>query len=154
MNLLKRTKLNESERVQIFELWNNQYPIGLRYHSLEDFENYLEGLTNQSHLLVKDSLGSVIAWYFDFVREKERWFAIIIDSKMHRKGIGQNLLERAKQKEEELNGWVIDHDLDKKHNGENYISPLDFYLKNGFRLLSDSRLKSDKISAVKVRWER
>ncbi len=72
MNLLKRTKLNESERVQILELWNNEYPIGLRYHCLEGFENYLEGLTNQSHLLVNDSLGRVLAWYFDFVREKER----------------------------------------------------------------------------------
>ncbi|MCB0473527.1 MAG: hypothetical protein KDC56_10755, partial [Flavobacteriaceae bacterium] len=59
-----------------------------------------------------------------------------------------------KEKETELNGWVIDHDNDYKINGELYKSPLNFYLKNGFQKSSDRRLELEKISAVKIKWKK
>ncbi len=62
------------------------------------------------------------------------------------------MLELAKRKENELNGWVIDHNIDRKINGEFYVSPLDFYLKNGFVKLPHKRLELDKISAVSIKW--
>ncbi|MFT4741942.1 MAG: hypothetical protein ACI9L9_002739, partial [Marivirga sp.] len=52
------------------------------------------------------------------------------------------------------NGWVIDHSNERKSNGRLYISPLNFYLKNGFKKLSRNRLELDKISAVKIKWEK
>ena len=90
---------------------------------------------------------------FDFVRDNQKWFAIILDSKIQGKGIGTKILNLAKEKENELNGWVIDHDSDKRRNGKSYKSPLNFYLRNGFEKLSKTRLESDKISAVKIRWK-
>ena len=62
------------------------------------------------------------------------------------------MLKQAKRKESELNGWVIDHNLEKKKNGDYYRSPLNFYLKNGFRTLTTDRLELGKISAVKIKW--
>ena len=137
---------------EVFNLWNNEYPKKLSYDSIKEFEAYLEGLTEQTHLLVIDSDNKIIGWYFDFKRGNERWFAIILDSKLQGKGLGTKIIELAKQREVELNGWVIDHNKGKKKNEEFYNSPLSFYLKNGFRKLAADRLELDKISAVKIKW--
>ncbi|WP_440880403.1 GNAT family N-acetyltransferase [Tenacibaculum sp. C7A-26P2] len=152
MELIQRPILLESEKLEIFDLWNNEYPERLSFNSIKEFEVYLNDLNEQRHLLLINSERKVKGWYFDFKRDNEKWFAIILDSKLHGKGFGTKLLELAKQQENELNGWVIDHNKDKKKNGELYNSPLNFYLKNGFRKLTANRLELEKISAVKIRW--
>jgi len=154
MEFLKRSILSESEKLEIFDLWNSEYPEKLSYQSKKEFNNYLENLTDQSHILLVDIDRKIKGWYFDFTRDDKKWFAIILDSKIHRKGLGTKMLEFAKQKENELNGWVIDHNRDKKKNGETYTSPLNFYLKNGFEKLTENRLELDKISAVQIKWKK
>ena len=69
-------------------------------------------------------------WYFDFNRDSEKWFAMILDASIQGQGFGRQILNQAKEKESELNGWVIDHNNDLKANGEYYKSPIGFYLKN------------------------
>ena len=152
MEINERSKLLESEKNDVFNLWNNEYPAGLSYNSIDEFNAYLDGLTEQSHLLLIDLEQKVKGWYFDFKRDDEKWFALLLDSKIHGKGYGSELLKQAKRKESELNGWVIDHNLEKKKNGDYYRSPLNFYLKNGFRTLTTDRLELGKISAVKIKW--
>lgn len=154
MEFSKRSSLSESEKLEILELWNNEYPEKLSYRSKEELDNYLKSLTGQSHILLIDLNGKIIGWYLDFVRENEKWFVIILDSKIHGKGFGTKMLELAKQKENELNGWVIDHNGYKRKNGSIYNSPLNFYLKNGFEKLPRNRLELDTISAVKVKWRK
>ncbi len=88
------------------------------------------------------------------MREGEKWFAIIVDSDFHGQGLGTELLNRAKAKESELNGWVIDQDNDVKQNGDSYLSPLGFYLNNGFEQLKDKRLELQHLSAVLIRWDK
>nr|WP_299383089.1 GNAT family N-acetyltransferase [Allomuricauda sp.] len=154
MEFITRSSLSVSEKMQVLDLWNNEYPEKLGYSSIEAFDKYLDTLTNVSHLLLIDPDKKIKGWYFDFDRDNEKWFALILDSKMQGKGIGTKILERAKQKENELNGWVIDHDRDKKNNGAPYNSPLNFYLKNGFEKMAAHRLESDHISAIKIRWSK
>ena len=154
MEFIKRSLLSESEKTEIYELWNNEYPEKLSYKSKEEFDNYLKSLTEQSHILLIDINKNIKGWYFDFKRENEKWFAIILDSKIQGKGLGTKMLELAKQKENELNGWVIEHNRDKKKNGEFYNSPLSFYLKNGFKKLKSNRLELEKISALKIKWKK
>lgn len=101
-----------------------------------------------------DESQNIRGWCFDFIRENEKWFVIVVDSKLHGIGLGTKLLNAAKEKEVELNGWVVDHNRDRKKNGDFYRSPLDFYLKNGFEKLSESRLVLDKISAVNIKWKK
>lgn len=154
MKLINRSKLSESEKVKVLELWNAEYPEQLTYYSKEEFDQYLEGLIEQSHILLIDPQKNIKGWYVDFFRENEKWFVLILDAAIQRKGLGSQILNLAKQNTNCLNGWVIDHNLDKKKNGETYFSPLSFYLKNGFKEIPLERLKSDKISAAKIKWMR
>jgi GNAT superfamily N-acetyltransferase len=126
----------------------------LNYQTLADFDRYLADLNDQSYILMVDGQDHIQGWYVGFARDNERWFAIILDAKMSGKGFGTQLLNLAKEKEPVLNGWVIDHNNDKKRNGETYASPLNFYLKNGFELLAECRLELKKLSAVKIRWKK
>ena len=152
MEFIRTKELSKVWKTEILELWNKEYPQKLNYKSLLDFEYYLEILTNQSHIVIIDENQNIKGWYFDFIRDGEKWFAILLDSKIQGQGFGTQLLNLAKEGASELNAWVIDHDNDLKQNGEFYKSPLPFYLKNGFEKLSGIRLELDKLSAVKIRW--
>ena len=154
MEFIKRSSLSVSEKLEVFELWNNEYPEKLSYKEKGEFDTYLKALKEQSHILLVDINKKIKGWYFDFKRENEKWFAIILDSEIHGKGLGTKILELAKEKENELNGWVIDHNRDKKKNGELYNSPLNFYLKNGFEKSVIDRLELKNISAVKIKWRK
>lgn len=152
MKFLKLSHLSKGQREELLKLWNKEYPEKLNYQTLQDLDNYLESLENQSHILITDENQKIMGWYVDFNRESKRWFAIILDSKVQSKGLGTKILNLVKEKETELNAWVIDHHNDKKKNGEPYKSPLLFYLKNGFEKMDQERLELDKISAVRIKW--
>lgn len=152
MKIVKQTKLNDNQKEKIYELWNNEYPKQLSYNSVADFENYLNNLNEQNHYLLLGKNEEISGWATTFTRENERWFAIIILEELHGKGIGTKILNKLKNNENNLNGWVIDHNSDKKINGNNYQSPLKFYLKNEFEILTETRLELEMISAVKIKW--
>jgi GNAT superfamily N-acetyltransferase len=114
---------------------------------------YLDALLNQKHfLLITDE--QAVGWAFSFVRDSERWFAMILAEQVQGKGYGTKLLTKLLDAETRLNGWVIDNQSYFKPNGEPYRSPLQFYLKNGFRTLETTRLETPKLSAVKIVWEK
>lgn len=144
--------LDPNEKQAVFKLWNQEYPKRLNYLKIEEFENYLAGLENPHHILVKDEHKDILGWFVDFKRENEIWFAMILDASIHGKGIGSNLLEKAKKKNAILNGWVIDSSEYLKKDDFIYRSPLEFYLKNDFKILKETRLESPRISAVKIKW--
>ncbi len=127
------TALNALQRASVFFLWNSEYPARLNYASQDELENYLTSLKDQHHILLVGEGDKVLGWYFDFIREEERWFAMILDAAIQGKGYGGELLDLAKQENKVLNGWVIDHENDLKANGEPYGSPLQFYINSEFR---------------------
>lgn len=152
MKIIKQTELDQKQKIQIFELWNNEYPEKLAYKTVEEFENYLNDLIEQKHYLLLDEVGQYSGWATTFTRDNEIWFAIIVSEKLHEKGIGTKILNSLKEDKHALNGWVIDHNSDKKSNGSIYKSPLDFYIKNNFNVINDTRLELEIMSAVKVKW--
>ncbi len=101
-----------------------------------------------------DEKDKIKGWYSDFIRDNERWFLAILDSSIQGRKYGTKIIELAKEINEELNGWVIYSDNFIKANGEVYNTPLQFYKKNGFNILYQTKLKSHKISAIKVQWSR
>jgi GNAT superfamily N-acetyltransferase len=143
--------LSEAQKQAALRLWNNEYPHQLAYGNIRELDEYLDRLEQPTHYLALDR-GNIVGWLFIFNRNDERWFAIIIDSTVHRHGIGSGLLQHAKQQYPILNGWVADHNNDVKSNGEPYMSPLQFYMKNGFEVLHGNRLETDHLSLVKIRW--
>jgi GNAT superfamily N-acetyltransferase len=154
MNIHSFIELTSTHKPQLLELWNNEYPVELGYKSLSDFENYLNNLESPSHHFLADNEGNIKGWYFDFNRDSEKWFGIIVESSLHGKGLGRSLLNYAKSKEPELNGWVIDHQNSQRKDGQLYQSPLEFYKKQGFEVHCDIRLELPEISAVKIHWRK
>lgn len=154
MKITEQQALTKEQQSQVIGLWNKEYPDTLSYQTEEQFDDYLKGLTELEHMLLTDDQGTLHGWAITFEREGATWFAIILDSQLHGKGLGSKLLDKLKLKHKVLNGWVIDHDRAVKPDGSPYRSPLGFYLKNDFELLPGTRLELDKISAVKIVWQR
>ena len=155
MKIEKSTSLSKHQLDQLLQLWNDEYPKQITYHSLIELEIYLEKLMAVEHTLIVNENDKIKGWYFQFDREGEKWFVIIISSDLKGKGWGKKLMRLAQEKEDILNGWVTDHDRYLRRNGEVYSSPLGFYKKLGFRILNERMEKeSPQLSAVKIRWTR
>lgn len=154
MNILYTTKINKSQKTELFELWNAEYPVNLAHGSLQDFDKYLDGVSNHKHFLLCNEAGAIQGWHFQFTRDDETWFGMIISSKLQGQGWGSKLLNKGKKTVNKLAGWVVDHADYLKANGEPYISPLGFYLKNDFEIVPDAKPAGDKLSAVKVIWSK
>lgn len=127
-------------------MWNDEYPVKLK----DRFGILLEGVENYNHYLIEQN-NIVLAWAVEFEKEKEKRFSIIVKNEYKGNGFGKILINRLKRDLGEFYGWVIDHNNDLKHNGEFYISPIGFYLKNGFEILTQERIDSEMISAVKIK---
>lgn len=154
LNLTTKENLGEEVQQQLLTLWNQEYPINLRYQSLVDFQKYLQNLENVKHILLLDELEQVKAWAFTFDREKERWFAIILSEDVQGLGYGRKMMTFLQASENALNGWVTDHHHYLKMNGKPYLSPIGFYEKCGFSVLKEQRLELPQLSAVKIHWKK
>lgn len=152
LSIVKENTLSEAHKHTLRNLWNREYPLVLTYDRPEDFALYLRRLENARHYLLISENGIVYGWAFDFDREQEKWFGIIVASEMQGKGFGSQLLQKIKENNSVLNGWMIDRDSDLKSNGETYKSPAKFYRKHNFTLLAHERMGFDKISAIKINW--
>jgi GNAT superfamily N-acetyltransferase len=146
MEIIKTKKLNESQFQQINQLWNNEFPVKLK----DRFDLLLDGVENYNHYLIEQN-NRVLAWAVDFEKEDEVRFSIIVSSEHKGKGLGSLLIQRLKRDLGEFYGWVIDHNDDLKQNGEFYQSPLAFYINNGFEVLTQHRIESEMLRAVKIR---
>jgi GNAT superfamily N-acetyltransferase len=152
LQIYRTVHLDKGARQQLLQLWNAEYPAKLAYNSLLEFEGYLEELSCPTHFLLTNDSTLIHGWAFTFEREDRKWFGVILSGAVQGQGWGRKMLEALKQSEKELNGWVIDHNNERKINGQSYTSPLKFYEKLGFEVVKDVRLELDKISAVKIRW--
>lgn len=153
MKIIKASMLSNEQKDMICQLWNTEYPQNLAITSTS-FDEFLEASASQSHFLILENEKDLVGWAYTFDRESDRWFSIIIDHPHQGKGLGHVLLNLIKEKETRLNGWVIDHPHDRKQNGQPYLSPLTFYVKNGFTALPHARMENEKISAVKIEWKK
>lgn len=154
MRFIKKKNLTLSQKQEIFELWNNEYPQDLRYKDISELHEYLKKLKDQNHILLMDENDKIKGWYSDFFRDNKRWFLAILSSDTQGRKLGTQIIKMAKEVNEELNGWVINSDNYIKGNGQFYKSPTDFYRKQGFQILEDIKLKTDQISAIKIKWSK
>jgi GNAT superfamily N-acetyltransferase len=149
MRITRTKHLTPVQEEQINELWNLEFPVRLK----DRFRLLLEGVDHYHHYLIEDTGQKVIAWAVDFEKDKEIRFSVIVDPEFKGKGLGKSLVNHLKTENEEFYGWVIDHNEDLKSNGEHYLSPMAFYVKNGFEILHDQRIESDMLRAVKIKWK-
>jgi hypothetical protein len=147
MEIIKTKSLTEIQFQQINQLWNQEYPVNLK----DRFGILLEGAENYNHYIIEDKNHDVLAWAVDFEKDNEVRFSIIVKGTQQGKGFGSSLMKNLMNELPEFYGWVIDHDDDKKVNGENYKSPLAFYLKLGFEVVENMRIDNEMLKAVKIR---
>jgi len=153
MEIIETESLTPEQKFQILELWNSEYPESLMHANTGSFDEYLNPLKNQKHFLAVDN-NKLLAWAFQFLRDSEQWFAIIVSGKSQGKGVGKKMIQKLKDNNARLSAWVMDKEDKKKINGEIYKSPLNFYLKNEFTIVPDVRLETEKMSALKIQWEK
>ena len=152
MRIIETASLSETQKVAVLQLWNEEYPGQLRYAQPAGFDAYLSALTDKTHLLAVNDEGQVLGWALSFIRDGERWFAIIIHRSMQGMGEGSALLNALKSKEQSLAGWATDHERYTKADGSPYPSPLGFYVRQGFTTNPESRLELPHLSAVRIDW--
>lgn len=145
--------LEGKNKLDVFHMWNTEYPANLNYSSIEEFDHYLSSMEDQEHYLIFHA-DKLVGWLFLFIRDQQRWFAMIVNTKNSRKGYGSRLLSIAKSKHNELHGWVIDSDGYVRGDGRPYYSPLRFYIKNGFKVIVQVRLELPHIAAIKIYWQK
>lgn len=148
MRINKTKILTNKQKEQINALWNDEYPAKLK----DRFSILLDGADWYNHYIIEDLNTNVIAWAVDFEKEKQVRFSIIVSSIHKGKGLGGMLIEKLKAENQEFYGWVIDHNDDLKLNGEQYKTPMPFYLKHSFEILNDKRIDTEMISAVLIKW--
>lgn len=153
MKIVEKEILSEEEKEVLRELWNEEYPARLNCKTMQDFELYLNGLSNTKHYLLFDALDKISGWAFTFLREDENWFAIILNHQIQGKGNGTLLMNELKKNNTSLNGWVVDHENEVKQNAAHYKSPMPFYIKNDFTILTEIRIENEKMSGVKINWK-
>ncbi|MEZ2334902.1 N-acetyltransferase [Mucilaginibacter sp. RCC_168] len=153
MEISVQSFLTHAQLQAVYQLWNDEYPGKLQYDSINDFNTYLDNLEQKKYFLLIDENEILFGWSATFLRDNERWFAIILNSNVQGKKYGTQVLDEIKKHETHLVGWVIDKEGELKSNGSQYASPLAFYIKNGFKVLEAHRIESDKISAVKISWQ-
>ncbi|MEQ9287021.1 MAG: GNAT family N-acetyltransferase [Cyclobacteriaceae bacterium] len=150
MELIKTTELSKLQKREILKIWNAEYPDFLRYKSLNEFDKYLSKLTNAEHFIGKAN-DEIAGWIVRFDRDGNKWFVVMVNSEKQNKGVGTKLIESAKECLTELNGWVIEKNIYRKHNGELYKSPIDFYSKMGFEITTEE-FDRTKFSAIRINW--
>ncbi len=147
MEIIKTKHLTNVQFDQVNQLWNEEYPLKLKNR----FGMLLDGVENYNHYLIENEYKNILAWAVEFEKDNETRFSIIVNKEQQGKGFGSLLIDRLKKDVNEFYGWVIDHNNDKKENGENYQSPLSFYIKQGFEVLENIRIDTDMLKAVKIR---
>jgi GNAT superfamily N-acetyltransferase len=152
MRIINSATLTLPQKQAIFRLWNNEYPAQLAHAHMDELDKYLDKLGDQRHYFAFDRDNNILGWAFTFERENQKWFAIIVDRTTQGKGAGSLLLQKLMETATTLNGWVTDHYSYTRTDGSPYPSPLGFYEKYGFTVCNDTRLETEKLSAVKIAW--
>lgn len=153
MNWKLTRELTEKEKIEIVELWNQEYPKAMSHTGIASFEQYLQGLAEVNHILLFGEEKQVLGWLIYFFRDNEPCFALLLDSSLQGNGWGSKMLNRAKELNSELNGWVVAHEDELKQNGQFYRSPMEFYRKNDFEICQDIQLTMKDIRCIKVVWK-
>ncbi len=153
MRYVTTSALADNHKARIYDLWNNEYPASIAFKKYEDFEKYIQGLKGQKHILLMEGK-KIYGWYFEFDRNGERWFAMILDQCVQGRGYGSAMLRQGMKGNRSLSGWAVYSEGYKKSNGEQYRPPVDFYLKNGFEILHDIRYDTEVLKTVKIFWQK
>jgi GNAT superfamily N-acetyltransferase len=153
MKITKSNHINASQLFFAYQIWNAEYPGEIRYQNLQEFANYFSALENIQYYIACNEDDIFCGLAFVFIREKERWFAVMIDTNYQNIGIGKQLLLAMQQHEKLLNAWVVFENKYLKQNGKPYLPPIEFYRKYKFIVKKNSTKIIGNLQVVKMVWK-
>ena len=141
--------LTPKQMEKVNTIWNRVYPVQVK----DRLASFLNETDEQHHFYIENEKNELIAWSV-FILSKDEWrFSLLVDTPYQGMGLGSILLTEMKKKKNNFFGWVVDHDNDVTVDGNKYRSPLLFYQKNGFNILTGRRLETPLFSGREVKWE-
>jgi hypothetical protein len=96
MQIIEKKELSTEEKIQISEIWNEEYPTTLSFTSQSGFDEYLNSLSNPYHYILQNENNEIKGWACKFERENEKWFAIILNKNAQGKGFGKKFMNAIK----------------------------------------------------------
>ncbi len=155
MHFHSTKELSTDQKEQnILDLWNCAFPETIALEGVEGLEQYLARLDDHHHILLLDEKEIVKGWFFDFIRDEERWFIIMVAPELQGGGWGRKLITKAKATNEILNGWIVDTQNYQTKGGQPYLPPVEFYKKLGFEFFPEIKLELPQISSIKITWRK
>lgn len=108
-------------------------------------------ITNKTLKCLEDINNNVLAWAVDFEEDIKMCFSVIANKIQQGNGLGKALIKRLKEDLGEFYGWVYSYNDYQKENGENYQSPISFYIKQGFEVLNYIQIDNEMLKEVKIK---
>ena len=153
IKIAQSNTLVESELQSIHAMWNSAFPLEIAYETVNETELFLAGLSKLRHIKAFES-EQMIGWMGIFERHGECWFIILASTAHQRKGTGTALIAKAKEDEEELNGWIVLSEEHKISSGAYYRSPAGFYEKQGFTLNENRSMTARGLESHHIQWKK
>ena len=154
MNIIQKNILNQYDKAFVYACWNEVYPERFCFNEYIQFELYISQLQSQRHFMLLNDFQNPIGWLCTFEREEQTWFVMLIDNRYKNKQGVSQLLKAAKSVYEELIGWMIVDDEAICKNNIPYQSPVEFYKKNLFQSVPNTREVIRGIYLEKMRWHK
>jgi len=146
--------LDTAQKRFVMSIWNHEYPSTLAFSSISALDKYLSSLDQAVHFLLYYEQ-KIVGWCVEFQRDNEAWFAMIIDRNYQGLGIGKQVLRLLTSRNKLLFGWAVNEESEyKRLDGSAYVSPLPFYKKFGFSVISSDVLDTTALKAVRIMWQK
>lgn len=145
-------KMTEEQKAAVVQLMNNEYPEEFHVQGNAGLNAMLGPLDEKEYIMLTNEEGTILAWYLLFDYEGERWFIVILDKSIQRQGFGSQLIETAKSRADNLNGWVVTQSGLPLKDGRVYLEPFEFYQKHGFTINHDISWPVVACPTAKISW--
>lgn len=154
MKIVQKNTLDQYDKAFVYACWNEVYPEHFCFEDYVQFELYIHQLKEPRHFIIYNNLDNPVGWLCTFEREKQRWFVMLVDDRYKHKNYGSQLLKAAKSIYDELIGWVVVDTASNCKNGSLYRCPVNFYKKNHFITIPNTREMIKGVLLEKMLWNR
>lgn len=150
-------QLTEEQKSAVVKLWNHEYPIDFTLDGTTALDASIGHLVGQEHIVLTNSVKELVGWMiiFDFTLKEQdnRWFILLVDRCHQRQGLGTQLLNSAKRRNDNLNGWIAFEEGLLRSDNLMYPLPTAFYEKQDFIVHQDVKWEARPFETAMISWK-
>lgn len=158
MEIRRNTSLTDIEIEELLVIQNKRLPDNL-YTEFDEFKRRLSNYRDPEYITLHDEDDTILG--FVILRsigvDNHRYGILIVDDVAAGNTYGKQIIDAAKESNDNLYGWVYDGDHRKTKDGSKYKSPLTYYITQGFKIDKPKKVhpsveEDGKIKRIK--WEK